>query len=275
VDGGNRTSLGAPAGTFGTIGTPVTINGNLIHGESAAKPMEGDCIAVALAGRGTGVVSITNNGTAGTPLAFVSFVCIEVASYGATDLTATVTGNRVSPQVAFGFFGIFGSANSFVMADSSVANTPTLRVTVSNNIVNSTFQEGIYLEARASGMLLAKVQNNIVGAPVDTGVSHAGIRIDSGVNLGSSIDTNVCAQVSGNTATASAGSVFDGIAFRKEGNIATTNDFGIVGLPSPPATDAAMTTYVRSQNAGSSTGVRANVNDHTTNAVWTSCTLPF
>jgi hypothetical protein len=71
---------------------------------------------------------------------------------------------------------------------------------------------------------------------------------------------------------------FDGIAFRKEGNTATPNSFGIVGMSPSPGTDSDMETYLRSQNPADLLGTGgggALINTHGANPVWTSCTLTF
>jgi large repetitive protein len=125
-------------------------------------------------------------------------------------------------------------------ADSAVMNA-----TIGGNVVNNIDGVGIYFLANSNGTLNAKVENNTAGPPLSG--SRPGIRIDSGSSAGAAVDTSVCLLTSGNTATG-IGGTFDGIAVRKQGTAATTNDFGIVGLSPSPADATQTTNVIRSQN---------------------------
>lgn len=264
--GGNVTGSGAPSSTLGSAaGSRITLSGNTIRGESVANPMATQCVLVSVAGKGSGYVDVTNNGSAGTPLGNNKGNCISVNATGAATLTSTVTGNYVSPaaQSPLVASGIAGGSDKQVLGDASTLDSAVLSTTVSNNTVSSTTGVGIRYLANSSGTLSAKVQNNTVGASsvsdgVGGTVGNYAIRVDSGTSTGTAVDTNVCLQVSGNTATGSTStataSTFPGIGLRKQGTVATTNDFGIVGLANNPATAAQAESYVSSQNPGSTSG---------------------
>ncbi|MGA7672504.1 MAG: Ig-like domain-containing protein, partial [Nitrolancea sp.] len=282
VSGGNVTSLAASAGNLGTSGaSQVQIDSNLISGENVANPLGTNCILVTTAGTGSGFVDVSNNGTVANPLAFNRGNCISINATGVYTLTATVNNNVVKPQSQIGgAYGIAGGADKQVMGDASTADSAVLNLTANGNNVSSTLGVGMYFLANSQGTLNAKIQNNTVTAPTDPGTARPAIRVDSGSSAGTAVNTTVCLQISGNTATGSnvGGFQFDGIALRKQGNTTTPNAFGIVGMSPSPGTDDQMQTYVRSQNAGDVAGAGgggAVITSHSTNAVWTTCTLGF
>jgi large repetitive protein len=282
VQGGNTSSAGAPGGSFGT-GTganAVQIDGNLIRGQSAAVPLATNCILVTMPGHGTGFIDVSGNGTAANPLAFNRGNCVSLNVTGAYHMTASVTNNVVKPQSQnSGAFGIAGGTDKQVLADTSTADSAVLNLTATGNTVTSTTGVGIYFLANSQGTLNARIQNNTAGPPTDTTVARPGIRVDSGTSSGTAVNTTVCLQVANNTATGSSNGAFqfDGIALRKQGDVPTTNVFGLVGLTSAPATDAQMQSYVRGQNPAEVQGDAAGgalINSHA-GSPWTSCTLPF
>jgi large repetitive protein len=61
-----------------------------------------------------------------------------------------------------------------------------------------------------------------------------------------SLDDLVCLNISGNTSAGSNGAL--GIGIRKQGTVATTNDFGITGLSPSPATRTQAATFVAGNN---------------------------
>jgi hypothetical protein len=75
------------------------------------------------------------------------------------------------------------------------------------------------------------IQNNTVGTPIMA--NRNGIRVDSGSAAG---DVTLCLLMTGNTSDGSG--VNAGIGLRKQGTVATTNDFGISGLAPSPTTGA-------------------------------------
>ncbi|WP_169735723.1 beta strand repeat-containing protein [Intrasporangium oryzae] len=254
--GGNPASSSGPVANFGSSGSHLAINGNLVAGASAANPMSTQCIEVALTGRGTSYVDVTSNGTAGSPLGLNRGTCVSIDVTGAHVLNSAITGNYVKPQTQIsGSFGIAGGTDKRVLSDLTTLDSAVLNATISNNTVSSTDSSGIRFLANSTGTLNARVQNNNVAAPSTT-ASAAGIRVDSGTSSGTAADTNVCLQISSNTTAGSTGvgTVTPGIGLRKQGTVSTTNDFGVVGLPNNPSTAAQTESYVSGQNPLSASG---------------------
>jgi hypothetical protein len=262
VQGGNVSSLSAPSGSFGTnTGSGVfQIDNNLIHGQSAANPMATNCILVTMPGRGTGFMAVSSNGTVATPLGNNKGNCVSLNATGAYNLTVTANGNVVSPGTGQldGAFGISGGTDKQVLADLTTADSAVMNLTANNNTVNNSKNSGIRFLANSSSTLNAKIQNNNVGTPNTgaSGPSEPGIRVDSGTSVGTAVDTNVCLNISGNTTSGStfSGTTFPGIGLRKQGTVANTNDFGIVGLSPSPATAPQTESYVSLQNPASASG---------------------
>jgi hypothetical protein len=284
VQGGNVTSLSAPSGNFGTNGTTglFQIDNNLIHGQSAANPMATNCILVTMPGRGTGFMDVSNNGTVLTPLGNNKGNCVSLNATGAYNLTVTANGNVVSPGTGQldGAFGISGGTDKQVLADLSTADSAVMNLTANSNTVSNSKNSGIRFLANSTGTLNAKIQNNNVGIPNTglSGPSEPGIRVDSGTSVGTAIDTTVCLNISGNTTAGStfSGTTFPGIGLRKQGTIATTNDFGIVGLSPSPATAAQTESYVSSQNPLSAAGTFGTGGTAViSGSNFISCTLSF
>ena len=256
--GGNPATASAPVADFGTSGSHLLISSNLVAGASAANPMSTQCIQVALTGRGTSYVDVTNNGTNAAPLGLNKGTCVSVDVDGAHVLTSAITGNVVKPQAQIGgSFGIAGGTDQRTLADSTVLDSAVLNATISTNTVSSTDRSGIRFLANSSGTLNAKIQNNTVAAPLSTTVvTVPGIRVDSGTGSSAAIDTNVCLQISSNTTAGNtaSGTTTPGIGLRKQGTVSTTNDFGVVGLSPNPATAAQTESYVTSLNPASAAG---------------------
>jgi hypothetical protein len=282
VTGGNVTGAGAAATTLGTSGNDLQIQNNSINGQSAENAMGLHYVIVSLSGFGTGFLDVSGNGSASSPTASamsnVKGTGVSINATGAATLTVVANNNVVSGTgqsvVPAGANGIGGGADKQVLGDTSTADSAVMNLTATGNAVSTTDGNGIYFLANSRGVLNAKVQTNTVGAPV-TG-SRPAIRIDSGSSAGTAVDTNVCLLISGNTA-APAGAFFDGIAIRKQGNFATTNDFGLVGLAPSPATDAQTEAFLRGQNPTETTGAAggSQVVSHGANLVYTSCSLGF
>jgi large repetitive protein len=81
-----------------------------------------------------------------------------------------------------------------------------------------------------------------------------GIRVDAGNS--SSADDRVCVNIASNTTSGSGTS--PGIGIRKQGSVATTNDFGIVGLSPCPTAFGNAENHVAGLNSGSELGVSAD-----------------
>lgn len=281
--GGNVAGPDAPTTTFGATATPVVVSGNSIRGESDAQPLNTQCVILAMAGRGSGAVNVTNNGTAVEPLGRNRGNCISVNSTGAFTLDSAVTGNYVAPgsgQIG-GAHGISGGADNQTVVGPTVLDSAALNLTVSNNVVSQTKGIGIRFLANSSGTLRMRLQNNTVAAPTEPSGSP-GIRVDSGTSTSSSVNTTVCLQISGNTSAGSTssatGDTAPGIGLRKQGSDPAVNTFGIVGLSPNPATASQTVTYVSGQNPASQPGTGGFGTSGTyilSGSAFVSCTLPF
>jgi large repetitive protein len=281
--GGNVAGSSAPATTFGSASTPVVVSGNSVRGESDVQPLNTQCVLLAMAGRGTGVVNVTSNGTVSEPLGRNRGNCISVNSTGAFTLASAVTGNFVSPgsgQIG-GAHGISGGADNQTVVGPAVLDTAVLNLTVSNNVVSQVKGSGIRFLANSSGTLRMRLQNNTVAAPTEPSGS-AGIRVDSGTSGGSAVNTTVCLQISGNTTAGSTsqatGDTAPGIGLRKQGADAAVNAFGIVGLSPSPAVASQTVAYVSGQNPASAPGTGGFGTSGTyivAGNFFVSCTLPF
>jgi hypothetical protein len=217
VQGGNANLPGGPAGSYGTVGSPIAITNNIISGQSAANLMGTQAIVANVNGKGTGFFTITANTLSNT-----TGTSVSVGSFGFATATVTVANNTITAHNTVGSQGI-GAGTGAVVAFNE---TPTLNITVTGNTVSQTDGNGILLVARDSaGHLNAGVRNNNVAAPL--GGLRPGIRVDAG--NANSTDDAVCLDISGNT-SAGTGGATQGIGLRKQGTVTTTNDFGIEGM---------------------------------------------
>jgi len=144
---------------------------------------------------------------------------------------------------------------------TAAADTPVLNATITGNTISLVDGNGILATARNSnGTLQAKIQNNIVAAPL-SGV-RPGIRVDSGNGLGNAL---VCLNISGNTSAGSGGSL--GIGLRKQGTLPGTNAFGVNGMAA--TSSPGVETYVNGLNpAGGGTVLLSATSG------FTNCSLP-
>jgi hypothetical protein len=258
VQGGNA-NVGGPGTTLGTPSTAnvIAITGNRVAGQNSANKLGGNGIIVSLRGSGQGNFDISNNGTVATPITNVAGIGIATSVFGPMTLTVNVNNNVVVANNTFGSQGILaGIDNHFGLTDAG-----TLNATITNNNVSGTDGNGIYALARnSSATLKAKIQNNIVAAPL--GGVRPGIRVDSGSASG---NTTVCLNISGNTSAGSGGS--QGLGLRKQGAVSSTNTFGVNGMAatSSPGVEA----YVDGLNpAGNSTLLISATSG------FTNCSLP-
>ena len=275
--GGNITSAGASAATIGTSGSHVTVNNNTIAGQSTANRLGTNCVLVAMAGKGSGFIDLQNNGTS-SALANMTGNCLSINATGAFQLTSTVSGNVINGAGQLsGASGIAGGADKQTLADTSTADSAQLNVTVTGNNVSQTGSHGIFFLANATGTLRTAIENNTVSGPTGGGGGF-GIRVVSGTGSTSAINTTVCARIQNNTAAGGlntgTGLTAEAIGLRKQGTVAATNTFGIVGLSPSPATAAQTVTHVTGLNPASTAGssgakVLVQSGDN-----FTSCTLP-
>ena len=253
------TSAGAPASSAGIIGSAtniVSISGNSI------SPMDAGTHAISIStgdgsnGNGTSAnrtqanFAIVNNPSLlGSDIGTV----VLVGNNGFSDMVGTVSGNTIDANHTPNGGGGNGIAGGNGVSGAGNAWTPNLTLTVTNNSITDTDGNGILLVGRStSGQANLGIRNNTVAAPF--GGFRPGIRVDAG--NAASADDAVCLDISANTSAGSGGS--PGIGIRRQGTVATTNDFGIEGLAPSPATYNQAEDYVASLNPGSALGTAAD-----------------
>jgi hypothetical protein len=261
--GGSGNTSNNTSSTLGASGTPVNITNNTIAGQAAAASHLGSNAIRASMNSQVGVmnVNINCNGkttggcTATGPITNIQGQGISIFVGGTITGTATVTNNVIIANQTLGA----GTQGLALQVDDGPAGLGTsaanYNTTISNNSVSNYEGNGIRVIARASlGFLDATIQNNTVGAPIL--LNRNGIRVDSGSAVG---DVGVCMNMTGNTSAGSG--VNAGIGLRKQGTVATTNDFGIVGLSPSPATDVQTAAFVAGLNpAGNGVDVLSGQN---------------
>jgi Bacterial Ig domain len=261
IAGGNATSTGAPAGTYGTDATTniIAINSNTITGQSAAVGLGTQGITVTLNGRGTGFFSANSNS-----ITNVLGNGIQPSAFGLTTLNMFVIGNTINAHNKFASQGIgAGTGNTFANTDTPTLNIKIGDGTVSGvNNISNTDGNGILIVARsATGHVNARVLKNTVAAPIDSppsGTSY-GIRLDAGNAASGSAGDTVCLDISGNTTAGDndgAGTIASGIGLRRNklNNPAgaPAGIFGIVGMAA--TTTPGVENYVNGLNPGSASG---------------------
>ena len=277
--GGSGNVSNNTSSTLGASGTPVNITNNTIAGQAAAASHLGSNAIRASMNSQVGVmnVNISCNGkttsgcTATGPITNIQGQGISVFAGGTVTGTATITNNVIIANQTLGA----GTQGLALQVDDGPAGLGTsaanYNTTISNNSVSNYEGNGIRVIARASlGFLDATIQNNTVGTPILA--NRNGIRVDSGSSVG---DVGVCMNMTGNTSAGSG--VNAGIGLRKQGTVATTNDFGVVGLSPSPATDVQTAAFVSGLNpAGNGVDILSGnnfVNCATTAAATTSSSV--
>ncbi|MEQ1645519.1 MAG: hypothetical protein ABL959_18865, partial [Pyrinomonadaceae bacterium] len=246
------TNAAGTGGNYGTPGNPtniIAITNNAIAGQSAVNRMGTDFIDIGLSGgnsgsRSVGNFNISNNGTLAVPMAHCAGIGIGFGNTGFATMEMVINNNFMALNNTVASAGI-GGGNGTVISNTE---TPDLTLTVTNNNIVQVDGNGILVVGRGvSGNLKTGIRNNAVSSPL-TGV-RPGIRVDAG--NASSADDVVCVDISANTSGGSGGSA--GIGVRKQGIVATTNDFGIEGLPSGLC--AAVENFISGLNPGSASGL--------------------
>jgi VCBS repeat-containing protein len=241
VGGGSGSSTNNTSATLGAGGTPINVTGNFIAGQSAGNRMGTNAIQVSFNGQnGVSNFNISGNGTVGNPLRNYAGIGITVFMGGSVTGSTTVSNNVLTSNNTAASSGIAVQADDGPAgAGTSAAN---VNFTINGNNVSANEGFGIRAIARASlAVMDLTIQNNTVAAP--TVANRNGIRVDSGSAAG---DVTLCMAMSGNTSAGSG--VNQGIGLRKQGNVATTNDFGIVGLAPSPTTGANAAAKVAADN---------------------------
>jgi VCBS repeat-containing protein len=180
---------------------------------------------------------ILNNGTVANPLdgSLIGTV-ILIGNNGFSDMAGVVHNNVLDANHTPGDAGGGGNGIGGGNGTGGIPGTnytPRLSLVVTSNDISDTNGNGILLVGRStgSGNAYLKIANNIVDAPNNTGGSaRDGIRVDAGNS--SSVDDAVYLNIFGNTSAGSNGS--SGIGVRKQGTVATTNDFGIFDAAGGP-----------------------------------------
>ncbi len=169
-------------------------------------------------------------------------------------MTGVVDSNVIVATHTPGGGGGNGIAGGNGVSGAGSAWTPTLTLLVTNNSIHGTDGNGILLVGRStSGTANLKIANNTVGAPVNAGGSaRQGIRVDAG--NAASTDDAVCLNIFGNTSAGSNGAA--GLGVRKQGTVATTNDFGIQNITPNPPSNTDVVSDINAQNlAGGGTDI--------------------
>ncbi|MEK6281956.1 MAG: Ig-like domain repeat protein [Acidobacteriota bacterium] len=249
IGGGAGNSTNNTSSTLGANGTPINITSNTVNGGSSR--LGNNAIRVSFNGQfGVSNFNVSCNGSTNAgagcsatgPLTNYEGLGITIFMGGTVTGTTTVNNNvLVSNQTI-----LAGSSGIGVQADDGPAglatSQPNVNFTVNNNNVSNNEGSGILVFARASLAIVdATVQNNTVTAPTMT--NRSGIRVFSGSSAG---DTTLCAVITNNVSDGSG--VNAGIGIRKEGIVAGTNEYGIVGLAPSPASAAQAEAKVEADN---------------------------
>ena len=267
VGNSSTSGPGAHAGfvTIDGLGRPtsdashiISITGNTINLDATNGATQ--VIAVSNTGANSGSrtqtnFEIKNNGTVATPLSGSLIGSdILIGNNGFSDMAGVVDNNVIDAHHTAGTSGGGGNgiAGGNGVAGAGNAFTPRLDLAVTNNTITDTNGSGILLVSRgATGTGFFKIANNNVAAPNDTGgFATNGIEVDAGNNP--SADDAVFLNIFGNTSAGTNGAL--GIGFYKQGNVATTNDFGIFDAPGGPTlasspTNAQVEAFVASLNS--------------------------
>ncbi|HEX5705874.1 MAG TPA: Ig-like domain-containing protein [Pyrinomonadaceae bacterium] len=149
-----------------------------------------------------------------------------IGNNGYSDMSGVIHNNAIAATHTPNLGGGNGIGGGNGAGSAGNTSTPNLTLTVTDNTITGTDGNGILLVGRgARGFAGLTIKNNNVSAPVAASL-RPGIRVDAGnSNLN---DDAVCLDISNNTSAGSGGST--GIGLRKQGTVATTNDFGIEGM---------------------------------------------
>src|ERR671934_195747 len=128
IQGGNA-ALGPQAvlGTPGSGTNIISITGNAISGASSAAPMGSNGIQTAMTGTGQAKFSITNNGTAGTPIRHFLGVGITSSGGNLANVVSIISGNFVDAGD-----NIFGSNGMAVGSQLGIGQTGSISASITN-----------------------------------------------------------------------------------------------------------------------------------------------
>ena len=254
VQGGNA-ALGPPAG----LGDPtsavnmITISGNAIGGSGTTANVDAlgsNAIQTAMTGTGNAKFFINGNGTVGVPLRNFLGIGISCSGGNLAVIECTVSNNVIDASA-----NIASSSGMAVGSQLGVGQNGSITALIENNSINGMEGNGILAGVSNSGNTgNFTIRGNTVGNP--TGGVRPGIRVESGSASG---DTTLCLDMHDNASGGSGGSA--GLGIRKQGSVATVNDFGIVGLVPSPAACGQAEDRVSSLNPGTNPGTVATGSD--------------
>jgi hypothetical protein len=247
VQGGNAV-LGPPAGlgdpTSGT--NMITIANNAIAGSGATANVDAlgsNAIQTAMTGTGNAKFFINANGTVGTPVRNFLGIGVSCSGGNLAVIECTVSNNVIDATA-----NIASSSGMAVGSQLGVGQTGSITALIDGNNITGMEGNGILAGVTNSNNTgNFTIQNNTVGNP--SGGVRPGIRVESGSASG---DTTLCLNMLNNASGSSGGSA--GLGIRKQGSVATTNDFGIVGLVPSPGTCGNAEDRVSSLNPGTNPG---------------------
>jgi VCBS repeat-containing protein len=166
IQGGNMSSAGAPAGTYGVPSGSTPGAGSYLI-DISSNTISAGAISAAVTGRGQGNFSIRNNATGEG---------IATSAAGDVTVNADVEGNHVDDG------GLSVVTDTNVQADASTLANPVMNAEVVSNET-----PGLSVSARdSSGTTRVRLSGNSVATP--------GMRIDGGGNA------TLCAEITANTA---------------------------------------------------------------------------
>lgn len=252
VAGGSGNGSNATVATLGSAANPIVITGNDVDDVGS------NAIAVSFNGQnGLSNFNIHHNGTVANPMSNAEGLGISVFFGGSGTFSALVNNNAVNNNGPTVHAGSSGIAVQLDDGPAGLANsTGVATIHVNNNTVTNPDGFGIRGIARASnGTLNLYVQNNDVGTPVLT--NREAIRIDSGSAAG---DVTLNLNMTGNSGPLASttdnlvgAGVDAGIGVRKQGTVATVNEFNIQGITANPTNDQ-VSQFIRDNNHTSNAG---------------------
>jgi hypothetical protein len=226
----------------------ISITGNLITLDNGVGSNATQAITVASTSASAGArtqinFEILNNGTVANPLGSSAIgTVILIGNNGYSDMAGVVNNSQIDASHTVDFGGGNGIAGGNGVGGAGTAWTPRLNLTVSNNVIKDTDGSGILLVNRATnGEAYFKINNNNVAVPLflPGGFAEYGIRVDAGNNTAGE-DSEVYLNIFGNVC-AGGHDGGTGIGIRKQGTVATTNDFGIFDAAGGPSLAASPT----------------------------------
>jgi VCBS repeat-containing protein len=240
VGNANASGPQAHAGTIGSGTNVITINNNTVHGQSTANPIANQGIAVVDTSGNPGARTQVNAVVSTNDIQNTFGTSLLIGNNGYSDMAITVDHNTIVGVGEADLGGANGIGGGNGVGGAGTAWTPHLTAIIESNNVSGTDGNGILMVNRATnGEMDVKIDNNTVAMPTNAGgTARQGIRVDAGNNTAGE-DASVFLNIFGNTTTGSNGAA--GIGVRKNGTVATTNDFGIFDAAGGPTLAATPT----------------------------------